>query len=1152
MMQKNKIKGSFTALFRLFTVVLLTFLVCVIAHATIFDGNGIYFEIDKNPIERVNVVTEHDLIVKCSEKVTLDAEVYPKSARATVVDKSYYVVDGIKYGSIENNVLTVNAGTPVGSKIVVCAIVDGVESENLLTFTVDATPVEKIEFLNTEESITMGGALKIKTTAFPSDATNNQVLYSIVSDTSFMQVSYSGVLSFTRFVDVEDAKVTVRATSVSDPDVYAEKEFSILIPALETVDATEELYEVNQRRAYSFKTSLPYLYEIFGNKAIKYSINVTQDIATIDDVNGLLYILPNAPIDTEITLTVEAVDGTVSYQQELIIAKVFATEFAPVVETPPTVNFMGNEYYLPGDEIFFNVVSYSPINVTACNKVFALRVSDESIAYVDGNKVILKDADSITAKNPKLTITIYSEPNGLEQSFDINIFIPLKSITATKKDATMKEGTTYKVTDLIRYEAVPQNATYADYQYKLLEIDPSIVSLKNNMVIVSDTLPQGDVIVSLYVEINGIKSNYVEFNVYKPAHSLELEATVNGEALSESNLPVSSKNKGDTIIFVSKIDETATENKSALVIKQGSDYIDGEPTLIKVEGRYAYWSVTLKSDLGSYEGFDRILKVYVEQENVVSDEITTEIYIPNEDFALEGTQIDRGANFDIIPSQTLNATNQAWTFEIPEETAKLGVTKIDDDTVFVPKNLSAGTKIKLIYKLTPDGFYTEKCESKEVIYTVKTIVEQIAKEGSKNVFNNETYGKGLSFVFDKDSSGVAISSNKMQLWVGRYADVNVKYRGSTLESYGLSIDSVTVSGTGYESTAVRTSSMFRVTMNTTAKKGDKLSIKVVIKDGHSSITYNTVCDLNAFVPLSGNDNDLVLNQLTVNKTSILNLINQASSSGFNFNATYGVADMKFELLNASGVSINSAGVISVSDFTASAQQKIKYSCDQYYNGQKIPYSWTTTLNIKTAKLDMNGGSAKVNSILAVSGLSGTTGTISAISPTRSGYAFAGFGSYINASGKVINGYSSQSTLTASWVKISSYIDSGDRTVKVTDSDGVTEKISTGLSKSELENLGYKYLYVTINFDCKEDDDGYQDLWVYSSSSGDKVSEHVCEHGPGYKEKNWGSQKVGFYIALDDLGEDCSFKLEWGAHGNFGDTWKLGHTTTSITATTTNE
>ena len=1150
MMQKNKIKRSLTALFRLFTVVLLTFLICVVAHATIFDGNGIYFEIDKNPIERVNVVTKNDLIVKCSDKIALDAEVYPKSARATVVDKSYYIVDGIKYGSIENNVLTVNAGVPVGSKIVVCAIVDGVESENLLTFTVDATPVEKIEFLNTETSITMGGALRIETEAFPSDATNKQVSYSIVSDTGFMQISYSGTLSFTRFVDLDDdAKVTVRATSVSDPNVYAEREFSILVPALETVDATADLYEVNQRRAYSFKTSLPYLYEIFGDKAIKYSIDVNQDVATIDDVNGLLYILPNAPVDKEITLTIDAIDGTVSHQQKLTIAKVFAVEFAPVMETAPSVSFMGKEYFLPGDEISFDVVSYSPINVTACNKVFALRISDESIAYVDGNKVILKDVNSITTKNPKLTVTVYSEPNGLEQSFDIDVFIPLQSISVTKKDITVQEGMSYKVTDLISYEAVPQNATYVDYQYKLAEIDSSIVNLKNNIVLVSDKLPQGEIIMSLYVEINGVKSNEVEFNIYRPAHSLEIEATVNGEALSENNLPVSSKNKGDTITFVSIIDETATVNKSTLVIKQGGDYIDGEPTLIKVEGRYAYWSVVLKSNLSSYDGFDRALKVYVEQEGVVSSEIVTEIYIPNEDFIVEGKKVDRGANADISPIHTPGATSQIWTLEIPEEASSLGVTRVDDDTVFIPVNLSAGTEIKLIYRLTPDGFHTEECESKEVVYTVKSIIN----ESSSTVFDNEVSLEGVSFVFGKDSSGVSISSSYKQLWAGRYTDISIKLNGNDIELYGLVIDSVTVTGAGYESAEKRGASSFRVAMNSVVVNGDSLSIKVAIKDGDDIIEY-TVGDLSAFIPLTG---ALTFNQLTANNTSIYDLIDYTSYVNFRFDATYSVADLKLELLSASGIKMSSTGVITVTDYAASSQQKIKYKCDQMYNGQAVAYSNTSTLTIKTITIDKAGGSGGASSIIAISGLKGITGSIGSVKPTRNTYQFTGFGSYIDANGKVLNDYHTQSKLTASWkdvLKTTATIeltaDNGNRDKTITDSDGVYDTISTGLSKSDLKERGYKYLCVTIYFECKEKDDGYQELWVYSGET--QLKHYEFEHGSGKKNTSWGNQSVTFYISLDDLQSNCSLKLEWGAHGNFSDTWYLGYTRITVLATTTNK
>ena len=151
-----------------------------------------------------------------------------------------------------------------------------------------------------------------------------------------------------------------------------------------------------------------------------------------------------------------------------------------------------------------------------------------------------------------------------------------------------------------------------------------------------------------------------------------------------------------------------------------------------------------------------------------------------------------------------------------------------------------------------------------------------------------------------------------------------------------------------------------------------------------------------------------------------------------------------------------------------------------------------------------------------------------------------------------------SNLTASWkdvLKTSSTTvfsaENGNRDKTVTDSDGVTETVNPGLNKEDLKYRGYKYLYVTITFDCKEKDDGYQDLWVHSYNN-TQLKHYEFEHGAGKKDTSWWSHTKSFYISLDDVNASGSFNLEWGANGNFSDTWYLGYTTVSVTATTSNK
>ena len=1154
-MQRNRALNKVKAVICLLALISIISAVCLTIYATDFEGNGIYFEIDKNPIDHVEVVVEKSTL-KCGEKATLDAIAYPQSAMATILEKSFYIYDGAKYGKIENNILTINDDAPVGAELKIGASIDGVDCKKYAVITVEATPVSRVEILNDEKSITYGGALSIKSALYPEDASNKHVAYSIVSNSPFVKISYSGILSFVNGADVpENSKITVRAASVSNPDVYDEITLDVLLPTLDVVNATSDLSSVNQQGVYSFDTGLTYLYEIFGNKGVSYSINVPQEIATIDDVKGLLHIMKSAPIGTEIIVTIEARDKSVSHTQKLTVEKVFATDFSPVNETNPTVNFMGKDYYLPGDEITFDVVSYFPINVTDVNKVFKLRVSDESMAYVDGNKVILKDVSSITAKNPKLTITVYSEPNGLETDFEIDIFIPISKITSEPNVNELTENTTYSVSDLIDFVIEPENATYFEYKYVLEATD--YAELREGQLTIKDNLPSGELSVSLRVQANDSISNSISVSIYKPAHSLNIEASVNDKAVSEENLPVSSIANGDKIIFVTTVNEAASVNKSILEITHGSEYIEGEATLIKVEGRYAYWSIELKKNLGQYEGCDRLIKAKANQENAMSEEIAIEIYIPNEDFIIENSQVNRGNNFVLVPSHTLNATNKTWEFELSNEAISLGVEKLDDNTIYVPKSLASGTEIKIIYKLTVSGFHTEACEEKEVIYTVKSIKD----ENAKTVYDSQTLIDGLNFVFSKDSKGYAIIEARKQLWEDEYTDISIIFRNEAAENYGLTIKDIIVTGGGYEKGLERGNSKFRIHADSVDKNGkflgDSIVIKAVIKDGNEEFTYD-VATLTVFRPLSG---VLSFNEITANNTSIKNYV--SSNGTFTNNATYKLNDLSFSMANSSGVGISGAGVVKVTDYTINATQAVRYSVNQIYNSKTIPYLKESNITFKSISVNKDGGTGGIDSIIAISGLKGIKlSNPSKIIPSKvtvqslgkeednnlyeitENYKFLGYGDYIDVNGTVLKDFNTLTELKADWLLITNYKElatwNGGRTNReIGNRTSYVEQIKFDLDKQTLINEGYNQVKITVRFDIKNESKSSKPLLKVMDKDG-----NICfeKEYTNYPKDKWITITETFYIDLDKLNQNNEFTVSWETKATMDwNNWNLGRT-----------
>lgn len=1132
--------------------IILYVLIFISAFALIFSSSGIrsyaagvYFEVDKNPIERVEIVSAGKTALRNGETVKLSSAIYPENARETVIYEEYKITDGTAYGRIENGYLIVAEDAPVGARIEVVAEVDGVESENSLIFTIASTPISGIEITNHETSVAVGGALKLNTAVYPDNATEKHITYSIVSDTDYMQVSYSGILSFNGApIPDGELSVTVRAYSTEYPHIYDERTFEIYRPMYETVEATAALTEVNQQRAYSFDYELPYLSEIFGSSAIVYSLNVEQDVAIVD-VNGLVYITDTAPLGTEIVLSMVSYDGTVSYEHRMTVTPVYAVDFTPVNMTDPGIVLSGVDYYLPGDVLEFDVVSYSPGNVSEINKVFAVKVSDESLAYVDGNRVIIRDVSQITVPNARFTVTVYSEPNGLEHTYNINVFIPVSSVTAYSTGIQLVENNTYAIADLVGYEIDPANGTVYSLSYGISGVSESVAALKDGNVIIKDNLPEGTFVVGVYVEINGVISNTVELEIYKPVRSIDLRAVVNGMPVSDDNIPVSAINSSDKVTLITKINKEASFNATGITVVQGAEYIDGDVRLLQTNGGEAYFEFTLKKNLGSIDDFGRAIRLCATQDGVASNEITVEIYIPNEEITVSAVNTpDRGCDVELAAiAHTLNATYRTWEFELTEDALALGVTKVGNTTIHIPKNLSAGTVVTVKYRsINP---YTNKADCDWKICRLEVAM---ARTDSKLVYEGSTLCEGFNVVYSIDSAHVTIVQAMPQLWIGRYADIELKYIDDVISAYGMSVKTVIIEGPGYEDTGARTDNMIRICMNRDALGNADINITVIISDGITEYMLNAGT-LYAFRPMSG---ALVFNTMTQNGQSLFDLINYSEST-FDFNSNYGLGDLKFSFLSPKDLEVSAAGAVNVKSYNASTSVTVEYTCAEYYNNVLQNSSLdTSVLKLKTVKISSNGGSGGSDRIVALSGMVGLgdSSTLNSMAPTRSGYFLTGFDSYIDCNGKVVKDYSNVDTLTAYWIKVKSTVvlsaDNGKRDQKITDSDKYTETIYPNLDRNTLKAYGYTSVTITITFDAKEKNDGYQDLWIYSYTN-NQIQSFTVEHGAGKKDTSWWSHTVTFTVSIDHLQSDGSFWIRWGAHGDLSDDWYLGYTTITVQA-----
>ncbi|MGN1103377.1 MAG: hypothetical protein ACI4QI_00745, partial [Candidatus Coproplasma sp.] len=95
---------------------------------------------------------------------------------------------------------------------------------------------------------------------------------------------------------------------------------------------------------------------------------------------------------------------------------------------------------------------------------------------------------------------------------------------------------------------------------------------------------------------------------------------------------------------------------------------------------------------------------------------------------------------------------------------------------------------------------------------------------------------------------------------------------------------------------------------------------------------------------------------------------------------------------------------------------------------------------------------------------------------------------------------------------------------------------------------YTKIIIKITYDCREINDGYQDIRIFSGSDSNRIGDKTEEHGKGYKDTSWWSHSLNYTISIDSFADNsAAFYIGWGAHGAFEDDWKLGTRTISVEA-----
>lgn len=918
------------------------------------ESSGTPFVIEKNDIESVQIGTNQSLQVMPGEQRKLFVDIFPTIAKDTAVNIAYQITIG-EGASISGNTLKISENATIGETIEVVAIVDDIVSDNSLVFTVVPVLVDSISILNTETQIKQGETLLLQTKVFPENATDKNLAYEIISGKEYASVSIAGQISVSSDLEAGDLEIVVRVSSVAQTDVFTEKTFKLYKPVNAIVPPNASLTEVEQKCSYSFTANVEPFNATFGDAPVLYSVNVSEDIATIDS-NGKLTISATAPIGTKIIVRIDATDG-VFYEQEVTVVPVYATKFVASIKTRPTHGVK----YLPGDTIAVLGEFLEPFNITEVNKVYEVLVDNSDIAYVENNVVKIRNIDEISDYKPSFKIIVQTNQNGnvLKHEFDIEVYVPVNLAKLIKiSNDDLVENTSYNLSSLVSYLILPTNSEIRTASFELDSTKYATIS--NGKLIVKDNLPEGDITISLKVKADSKVSNIVSFNVYKPTRTLLLS--------SNKNEYISGLFSAEAVKLSTKTSQTASKNQPTITIESGAENIDGNYQ----NGDQIGLTFNIKTKL-VYSDFENRIVLVAEQDGILS-KLTINIYIPNEIVGFKGVEIDRGTinSFEIVSLDKV--TNKQ--FELVSKDDNIEQIDLSAGKIKVKNNLVAGTVLKVVMKSLDRYGYT---------YTVNFTVKKLSNIETEILYSDNSSVKDsnkFNILVGKDSDGINILSSTKQLMVGRSADVSVLYKGQNLSVFGLSLEMrLSFNTYGFNWNIGDDSFTCEASQYATGRVTAKRIIKVI--DGTE--TYDIVLDgiLTSFRGLSGTPK--ITNGVITSSFEQIHL--SADNTDFNTNATYGINNLKFSSAYAD---ITETGFITKVKQDKDDTLSIKVYCDQTYNTQTIHYESVVSVKLRTIKLNANGGTTSQDFFVA---LDGATTSVSV--PTKTGYIFIGYYFFIN-------------------------------------------------------------------------------------------------------------------------------------------------------------
>jgi hypothetical protein len=884
--------------------------------------------------------------------------------------------------------------------------------------------------------------------------------------------------------------------------------------------------------------------------------------------NGRIYVetVDNIPTDNEEFSVTAVVDGVPA--DNSLLFKIYRPVNSVQIHANKTTAVSSST---SGDIINLGFT----VNNVPSDKVPQYIIEEDSKQYVVGGVIgtdgIVNIKSGITNKDARIRVKVSVEgvDSGTVCTDGISVHIPTESISfvGTDKDRTavQREIDNYDFSAI----ALPNYASNLGVEYTL-NVPTSVATISAGGILsIKPAAPFEQIIITV-----------------KSADGVSITKTVTVERVNAASISYTTVTKNGLPItmadsFTVRPDETLTfganfEPFNTTDKSYSIQLVSGDTSLAVISGN----TLTVKPLSAMTKDSPHIILRLISSANGIQT-ITTKtiyIYVPASSVAPINITADRGTGVEILPVFNGHnfASNKTLTY-INYTTTGVGLDNEPDNSkngkilFSIPERATADTVYTINYKIA---------DSTE-IYKAKVTVNKL-----NEIEFTLTYGKDYKIVNNvKQYRTYKVST---QLEESYSVDITVTYKKATAyaSSYGLSFARTVSSNASL--TTINADGVTTLTA-TAGQSGvnNKITYTITITDGVMKYILSTNAGTNtdttkyiAQKPI-GIFNQTV-DTVTLNTTSV----SRASSTTFSVNSinsksSYNKTDVKFYLSSGIGVSITTAGVVTLSSDTAVTDPYIYVTFSTTYNGQPISKSSSSIkLTVPTITLDKQSGTGGTGTIIPVVG---RWTTISSL-PAREGYVFMGYYTEKNGTGakyydhkgdlEVTHSYSATTTtLYAYWVSLS-YI------IQFTDAGGSSETFSKwdngmyelGGSKGTdpilrssqysttdinvwlalLAGVGYTKVTLTLNFIASEDDGNTEQqvrvefdggAWVVINRTDNIGGENNWTLPHSYSSEALDISKVTKYSQIRDVYNTTSIGDEKKGWGTDPSEWYLAPTRT---------